>query len=187
MCFILIELFFFFLFLKKTETPKIHYHKSILIHVYSWYRPNSYARVLHYFKWGTQTTLHSSKDDGLNDQLFFYFYRNMPPVQSCPLNLADVEDGMRRLGCRRDKYGNNQYMCLPNVEKTSLVEFCYDGIMGIQEKGTCIYTYRSLYYYIWTWKQWISEIQYLFVFCCLIWLFGYLCNCKMWKRVGKYL
>lgn len=26
-------------------------------------------------------------------------------------------------------------MCLPNVEKTSLVEFCHDGIMGIQEEG----------------------------------------------------
>ena len=40
------------------------------------------------------------------------------------------------LGCGFDVYGNNQYMCLPNAEKTSLVQFCVDGLMGMKEKGT---------------------------------------------------
>ena len=59
----------------------------------------------------------------------------MPRVSECPTTLEKVIEGKARLECGRDKYGNNQYMCLPNEEKTSLVEFCYDGIMGIQEKG----------------------------------------------------
>lgn len=60
----------------------------------------------------------------------------MTSVDVCPFNLVEVEEASKRLGCGNDSYGNNQYMCLPNVNKTALVEFCYDGIMGLQEKGT---------------------------------------------------
>ena len=59
----------------------------------------------------------------------------MPPVAACPTNLTEVEEASKRLGCGLDNFGNNQYMCLPDENKTSLFEFCYDGIMGIQEKG----------------------------------------------------
>mmetsp|Transcript_33493 Transcript_33493/g.53936 ORF Transcript_33493/g.53936 Transcript_33493/m.53936 type:complete len:103 (-) Transcript_33493:57-365(-) len=62
----------------------------------------------------------------------------MAPVAACPTNLTEVEEASKRLGCGPDNFGNNQYMCLPNVNKTSLFEFCYDGIMGIQEKGNCL-------------------------------------------------
>lgn len=53
----------------------------------------------------------------------------------CPKNEHDVIQASNRLGCGNDIYGNNQYMCIPNKEKTSLVEFCFQGIMGIVEKG----------------------------------------------------
>lgn len=41
----------------------------------------------------------------------------------------------KRLRCGDDIYGNNQYLCLPNKNKTSLVEICFQGVMGIVEKG----------------------------------------------------
>ena len=59
----------------------------------------------------------------------------MNPVESCPDNLTEVQKASKRLGCRNDQFGNNQYMCLPNVEKSSLLEFCNGDIMGIQQKG----------------------------------------------------
>ena len=62
----------------------------------------------------------------------------MDPVAACPTNQTEVEEASKRLGCGLDTFGNNQYMCIPDGNITSLLEFCYDGIMGIQEKGTYI-------------------------------------------------
>lgn len=59
----------------------------------------------------------------------------MANVDTCPQTLREVTSASTRLGCGKDEFGHNQYMCLPNKGKTSLVEFCYTGIMGIQEKG----------------------------------------------------
>lgn len=59
----------------------------------------------------------------------------MHPVQTCPNTTEEVEQESNRLGCGYDQFGNNQYMCLSNVEKNSLFEFCYDDIMGIQLNG----------------------------------------------------
>lgn len=56
-------------------------------------------------------------------------------VDSCPKNQTEVEEAGKRLRCVKDTYGNNQYMCLPNVEKTSLVEFCHNQSMGIIPAG----------------------------------------------------
>lgn len=56
-------------------------------------------------------------------------------VDECPSNVTELDARSNRLGCGNDKYGNNQYMCLPNVNKTSLVELCYEGIMGMIAKG----------------------------------------------------
>lgn len=54
---------------------------------------------------------------------------------TCPTNLTDKILASRRLGCRKDIYGNDLYICAPNELKTSLVEICNDGIMGIVEEG----------------------------------------------------
>ena len=59
----------------------------------------------------------------------------MAKVHVCPGNLSAKNEASKKLGCGYDEYGNNQYLCLPNVNKTSLVEFCHDGIMRMQEKG----------------------------------------------------
>ena len=56
-------------------------------------------------------------------------------VETCPKTPEDVKRASKILACGNDIFEHNQYMCLPNVEKTSLVEFCHDGIMGIQEEG----------------------------------------------------
>lgn len=62
----------------------------------------------------------------------------MARVDVCPASLTKVIEASERLGCGNDQYGNNQYLCLPNVNKTSLVEFCYNGIIGFQENGTLL-------------------------------------------------
>lgn len=67
----------------------------------------------------------------------FYEYR-IANVTGCPNNQSEVIIASGKLGCGQDKYGNNQYMCLPNQEKSFLVELCYDGVMGIQERGICL-------------------------------------------------
>ena len=59
----------------------------------------------------------------------------MRKVNICPRNLTELKRASEFLGCSSDDYGNNQYMCLPNAEKTALFEFCNDGLMGMKEKG----------------------------------------------------
>ena len=59
----------------------------------------------------------------------------MARVDTCPTNLTQVIESSTRLGCDKDEYGNDQYICLPTVNMSSLVEFCYNGIMGYHEKG----------------------------------------------------
>lgn len=61
-------------------------------------------------------------------------------VSVCPKNLQGIKEASNRLGCGNDRNGNNQYLCLPNKEKTSLVELCFNGTMEMVEMGTyCFY------------------------------------------------
>lgn len=53
----------------------------------------------------------------------------------CPTGKDEALSAKERLGCGNDSYGNSQYICLPNKEKTRLVEFCCDGIMGMIESN----------------------------------------------------
>lgn len=59
----------------------------------------------------------------------------MEYVDACPKTLTEIKRASKKLQCKNDTYGNNQYMCLPNEQKSSLVQFCYEGIMGIELKG----------------------------------------------------
>lgn len=56
-------------------------------------------------------------------------------VDNCPTSLAEIEVASNRLECKNDIYGNNQYICVPNLNMTSSVEFCFDGIMGIHKNS----------------------------------------------------
>ena len=67
--------------------------------------------------------------------ILVFFYAVMHFVDGCPNNITERDARSNRLECGNDRYGNNQYMCLPNVAKTSLIELCVDGIMGIILKG----------------------------------------------------
>lgn len=67
--------------------------------------------------------------------ILIVFVVEMFSVRKCPKNLIEKNDASKRLGCGRDKFDKDQYMCTPNAEKTFLVEFCHKGIMGIKEKG----------------------------------------------------
>lgn len=58
-------------------------------------------------------------------------------VNVCPKTELDVIQASKRLGCGYDRYGNNQYMCVPNKNKTSLVEFCFQGVMVEKGKLNC--------------------------------------------------
>lgn len=62
----------------------------------------------------------------------------MALTYGCPKNKTEVYEASTRIGCGVDDYGNNQYMCIPNEKKSSLVEFCFNGVMGIEEKGNCL-------------------------------------------------
>lgn len=73
----------------------------------------------------------------------FFFLKETALVTVCPKNETEVIEAATKLGCDNDKYGNSRYLCLPKKEKTSLVELCFDGVMGIQEKGK-----RSYYVYV---------------------------------------
>ena len=64
--------------------------------------------------------------------------KRMARVDACPEKLTTITEASTRLGCGKDEYGNDQYICLPTVDLSSLVEFCYNGIMGYYKKGTCM-------------------------------------------------
>lgn len=64
-----------------------------------------------------------------------FYLKGMAFVTTCPSNLTEKKLASKRLGCENDIYGNNQYICAPNKAKTSLVELCIDGIMGILDEG----------------------------------------------------
>lgn len=59
----------------------------------------------------------------------------MANVTQCPTDASEKHLASTKLGCGSDTYGNDQYICVPNEAKTSLVELCNEGIMGIVDKG----------------------------------------------------
>ncbi|XP_062579436.1 uncharacterized protein LOC134241391 [Saccostrea cucullata] len=61
-------------------------------------------------------------------------------VESCPQNTEEVLESSIRLSCGQDRYGNDQYICVPNIDKSGLIELCYNGIMGMIERGNCLRT-----------------------------------------------
>ncbi|XP_062573898.1 uncharacterized protein LOC134235767, partial [Saccostrea cucullata] len=64
-------------------------------------------------------------------------------VDSCPTNKTEFISAATRLNCSEDKYGRNQYTCVPNEVISALVEFCYSKIVGIYQKGHCLVTFGN--------------------------------------------
>ncbi|XP_062570741.1 uncharacterized protein LOC134232780, partial [Saccostrea cucullata] len=64
-------------------------------------------------------------------------------VDSCPRNKTEYTTSATRLGCGVDENGRSQYVCVPNHQRSSLVEFCYKSTTGLYEKGNCIEIYES--------------------------------------------
>lgn len=62
----------------------------------------------------------------------------MAKVSVCPKTSEEIKVASNKLGCGNDRYENNQYLCIPNDDTTSLVQFCDDGEMGLVEEGTNI-------------------------------------------------
>lgn len=62
----------------------------------------------------------------------------MSLVSLCPRTEAEFSKASQRIGCGIDTNGHDLYICIPNEEKTSLVEFCHNEVMGAQEKGHCL-------------------------------------------------
>lgn len=69
----------------------------------------------------------------------------MKRVLKCPRNALEIVDSQKRLNCGDDKYGNNQYLCLLDVDKTGLFEFCHDGIMGWRQNGKWMKEFLQTY------------------------------------------
>ncbi|XP_062577819.1 uncharacterized protein LOC134239672 [Saccostrea cucullata] len=62
-------------------------------------------------------------------------------VNSCPKNRSEWYTAGARLNCSYDGNNTLQYLCIPNKNITTLLEFCYDRIMGFNEKGNCLLLY----------------------------------------------
>lgn len=77
---------------------------------------------------------------------FSFSLQDMALVDLCPNNSTTVTEASKSLGCGHDEYGNSQYLCLPNANLSSLVEFCYDGIMGLQDKGKVLILFHQSYF-----------------------------------------
>lgn len=66
----------------------------------------------------------------------------MVDVIQCLMNVVEKFLVLMRFGCGFDIYGNDQYICVFNEVKILLVELCYEGIMGIIDKGKLLNYYN---------------------------------------------
>ncbi|XP_062600090.1 uncharacterized protein LOC134261696 [Saccostrea cucullata] len=81
--------------------------------------------------------------------LLFYFASEVIPqyrfpvqeVDSCPKNQWEWYTAGARLNCSYDENNILQYLCIPNKNITTLIEFCYDRTMELIEKGNCLLLY----------------------------------------------
>lgn len=61
-----------------------------------------------------------------------YSYRfKVYPVDECPMNETEFKGAARRRNCT----GDTRYLCAPDKNLTSLIEFCTDQKKSLYEKG----------------------------------------------------
>lgn len=56
------------------------------------------------------------------------------PVDKCPMNASEFRTAARKRNCS----GNSRYLCAPDKNLTSLIEFCTDQRRSLYEKDNCI-------------------------------------------------
>eukprot|EP00105_Crassostrea_gigas_P037350 XP_019921498.1 PREDICTED: uncharacterized protein LOC105325316 isoform X3 [Crassostrea gigas] len=64
------------------------------------------------------------------------------PVYStefCPRNQTEWDERSSAINCTE----NNGYMCLPNQQRTELIEFCYKERFAWVEEGVCLYLIKG--------------------------------------------
>ncbi|XP_078322460.1 uncharacterized protein LOC144622056 isoform X2 [Crassostrea virginica] len=59
------------------------------------------------------------------------------PVTSCPANAGDWKQAAKQRNCNLTGV-RNTYLCLPNQEKTTILEFCYDEVRPMVQEDNCI-------------------------------------------------
>ncbi|XP_062599445.1 uncharacterized protein LOC134260939 [Saccostrea cucullata] len=64
-------------------------------------------------------------------------------VYSCPRNETEFLASATRLSCDVDGNGRYRYVCVPNNERSAIVEFCYNYTSGLYEKGNCLIVYEN--------------------------------------------
>lgn len=65
-------------------------------------------------------------------------------VKSCPTDAKSWDEAARRRNCSLDldpKIIRNRYQCVPDANKASLLEFCYDEPRPLVEKGISKYIF----------------------------------------------
>ncbi|XP_056015213.1 uncharacterized protein LOC125673012 [Ostrea edulis] len=60
-------------------------------------------------------------------------------ADSCPLSKTEFTAAATRLNCNVDKFGRNPYTCVPKLDLTALVEFCYNSTVAFYPKGHCLW------------------------------------------------
>ncbi|XP_062603879.1 uncharacterized protein LOC134265676 [Saccostrea cucullata] len=60
-------------------------------------------------------------------------------VDSCPSTLDSRNSAAERLNCSLYENKNPSYFCVPNQDKTALLEFCYGEFFGLVQNGHCLY------------------------------------------------
>ncbi|XP_062610908.1 uncharacterized protein LOC134272727, partial [Saccostrea cucullata] len=63
----------------------------------------------------------------------------LKPVMSCPTNASSWLSNGIKLQCPNDTLGRNLYQCVPNDDRSSLVEFCLQGSIGRYGANLCPY------------------------------------------------
>ncbi|XP_061190276.1 uncharacterized protein LOC133198150 [Saccostrea echinata] len=66
-------------------------------------------------------------------------------VDYCPTTIDSRNSAADRLKCPLDQNKNPSYFCVPNQEKTTLLEFCYDEFLGLVQNGFCLHLSTSGY------------------------------------------
>ncbi|XP_056015075.1 uncharacterized protein LOC125676208 [Ostrea edulis] len=59
-------------------------------------------------------------------------------ADSCPRNRTEFTDSATRLNCSVYENGRSRYVCVPNIQKSAIVEFCNKNAARVFKQGNCL-------------------------------------------------